>query len=106
MIEKYPGLIKIQLPGGIYRGRPEPLDTFGTPCVFATRKDLPTDVIYEVTKAFWENYKRSWKLNPNFKDYIRPENALSGLAIPLHPGAYKYYKEAGYNIPKKLLPID
>lgn len=106
MIKKYPGLIKIQLPGGIYRGRPEPLDTFGTPCVFATRKDLPTDVVYGVTKAFWENYKRSWKLNPNFKDYIRPENALSGLAIPLHPGAYKYYKEAGYNIPKKLMPID
>jgi len=106
MIAKYPGLAKIQIPGGMYKGRPEPLDTFGTPCVFATRKGLPTDAIYGVTKAFWENYKRTWKVNPNFKNYIKPENALSGLATPLHPGAYKYYKEAGYEIPKRLMPID
>jgi TRAP-type uncharacterized transport system substrate-binding protein len=70
------------------------------------RKGLPEDIVYQVVKTFWDNYKLTWKVNPNFKAYIKPENAIASLALPLHPGAYKYYKEKGYKIPKHLMPID
>jgi len=106
MIEKYPGFGKTIVPGGIYKNLPNDLETIGSPCVFACRKDLPEDVIYKITKAFWENYKLTWKINPGFNKFIKPENALEGLALPLHPGAFKYYNEKGYKIPKKLMPVD
>jgi len=108
MLEKYPGFSKCVIPGGIYREEPNDIPTFGTPCIFACRHGLPEDVIYRIVKAWWEedNYQRSWAVNPGFKDFIMPENALNGLAMPLHPGAYKYYKEKGYDIPDKIMPID
>ena len=31
------------------------------------------------------------------------EKAIAGLSVPLHPGAAKYYREVGVNIPKNLL---
>lgn len=106
MIEKYPGIGPCIIEGGIYKQYPEKVKTIGFPCVFATRKDLPEDVIYRITKAFWENHQRTWKVNPNFEPQIKPENAIAGMALPLHKGAYKYYKEKGYTIPDKIKAID
>jgi TRAP-type uncharacterized transport system substrate-binding protein len=106
MIEKYPGIGPAVIEGGIYKNYPETLKTIGFPCVFATRKGLSADIVYRITKVFWENYKQTWKVNPNFEPQIKPENAIAGMALPLHLGAYKYYKEKGYTIPKHLMPID
>jgi TRAP transporter TAXI family solute receptor len=106
MIDKYPGITYTTIPGGIYKGLPNDLKTIGYPCVFACRKGLPEDMVYQITKAFWEHHQDTWKVNPNFKPQVKPENAIAGLALPLHPGAYKYYKEKGYDIPDKIKPID
>lgn len=106
MIEKYPGIGPAVIVGGSYKNYPETVKTIGFPCVFAARKSLPSDVVYNITKVFWENYKDTHKVNPNFKPQIIPENAIAGMALPLHAGAYKYYKEKGYTIPKHLMPID
>jgi TRAP-type uncharacterized transport system substrate-binding protein len=106
MVEKGIGFGYSVLPGGFYKNYPNALDSIGYPTVLSARKDLPEDAIYKITKAFWENYQETWKINPNFENYIKPENAISGLALPLHKGAYKYYKEKGYQIPKHLMPID
>ncbi|MBA7669105.1 hypothetical protein ES703_77233 [subsurface metagenome] len=108
MIEKYPGFSKTKIPGGIYKNHPDDIQTFATPCIFACSKGLSEDVIYRIVKAWWEedSYQRSWAVNPGFSKFILPENALVGLALPLHPGAYKYYKEAGYTIPDAIMPID
>jgi TRAP transporter TAXI family solute receptor len=106
LIEKYPAFTEVQIPGGTYPGNPDPLNTFGYKCGFTARKDLPDDLVYKITKEFWTNYKVTHKVNPSFSRYIKPENALKGMVLPLHAGAYKYYKEAGYEIPKKLMPID
>jgi TRAP-type uncharacterized transport system substrate-binding protein len=35
---------------------------------------------------------------------VKLENALLGVTVPLHKGAYKYYKEKGINIPAALIP--
>lgn len=108
IVENYPGFVTAKIAGGIYREIPNDLTTVATPCGFSARKDLPEDVVYKIVKAWWEdeNYQRSWAVNPGFKDFIKPENALAGLAMPLHLGAYKYYKEKGYDIPEALMPID
>lgn len=106
LLQKYPAFTKVRIPGKVYPGNPDPIETFGYMCGFTARKDLPSDLVYKITKEFWTNHKLTHKVNPSFAHYIKPENALKGMVLPLHPGAYRYYKEAGYEVPKQLMPID
>ena len=42
--------------------------------------------------------------NPNLKKFFKLDNALDGMSIPLHPGAVKFYKEAGVEVDPSLMP--
>lgn len=54
------------------------------------------DLIYEITKALWNEKTRVLLDVGHAKGKsITTETALSGIGIPLHPGAEKFYKEAG-----------
>ena len=66
-------------------------------------KDLDADVVYAVTKAFWDNLDEVHATSPQVAD-ISPETALNGLNVPLHAGALRYYREAGFDIPDDLIP--
>jgi len=106
LIAKDPSYIHVTIPGGTYPGNPDDIHTVGYKCGFTANKDLPEDVAYEVVKAFWANYEMVMHVNPSFPIYIIPENAFDGMVLPLHPGAYRYYKEQGYEIPDHIMPID
>lgn len=64
---------------------------------FLVRADLPDDYAYLLTKALCENVEEMRTLNANF-EMFEPANGwkqeLTGCA--LHPGALKYYQDAGY----------
>jgi hypothetical protein len=52
--------------------------------------------VYEITKALWNDTTRKLLDTGHAKGkLIRKETALSGAAIPLHPGAERFYREAG-----------
>ncbi|WP_301107539.1 TAXI family TRAP transporter solute-binding subunit [Sporosarcina sp.] len=61
------------------------------------RKDVPEEIVYEITKAISENKEKMVELVPVMEDFD-PKTAgnLEYLGIPLHPGAEKYFKEVGY----------
>ena len=67
--------------------------------ILVTSADQPDDLIYEITKAMWNDNSRKLLDNGHAKGkVIRPETALKGIAgleVPLHAGAEKFYKEAG-----------
>ncbi|MGI9435034.1 MAG: TAXI family TRAP transporter solute-binding subunit [Geminicoccaceae bacterium] len=58
------------------------------------KKNIPDDVIYLVTKVIFDQ-------SPTFKSAHStlgvgsPEHAMTGLDVPIHPGAYRYYNEKG-----------
>ena len=52
------------------------------------------DVVYALTKAVFENLDELRKQHPAFK-HLTKEGMLKGLSAPIHPGAMKYFKEAG-----------
>ena len=83
------------IPGGMYRGTPEDVHTFGVGATFVTSSDVPEDVIYNVVKAVFENFDSFKKLHPAFAHLKKEEMIKDGLSAPLHRGAIKYYKEAG-----------
>jgi TRAP transporter TAXI family solute receptor len=68
--------------------------TFGVEATLVTSASVPDDVVYKLTKEIFENldqFKRlvaaQWQLTK--------KGMLEGLTAPIHPGAMKYYKEAG-----------
>ena len=68
--------------------------TFGVIATLCTASRLPADLVYTVTKEVFENLDGFRRQHPALVDLTK-EGMLEGLSAPLHPGALKYYKEAG-----------
>ncbi len=83
------------IPGGMYRGSDGDTTTFGVRATLVTSADVSEDAVYEVVKAVFENFDDFKKLHPAFANLKKEEMVKASLSAPLHPGAEKYYKEAG-----------
>jgi len=87
---------KAVIPGGMYKGTDNDVETFGVRATFVSSTNTPDEVIYEVVKAVFENFDRFKKLHPAFANLKQEEMISAGLSAPLHPGAERYYKEQGW----------
>ena len=83
------------IPGGMYRGSAADTQTFGVGATFVSSSKVPSDTVYQVVKAVFENFGSFKKLHPAFGNLKKEEMIKDGLSAPLHDGAAKYYKEAG-----------
>ena len=84
------------IPGGMYRGNPNDVHTFGVGATFVTSAKVPDKVVYTVVKAVFDNFDDFKKLHPAFAHLDPKQMIKDGLSAPLHPGAVKYYKERGW----------
>ena len=80
---------------GMYRGTPDKTDTFGVGATIVTTASLPDHIAYEMVKAVFEHHQEFIQLHPSFKGLTKQEMVSQYLTAPLHPGALRYYKEAG-----------
>jgi len=96
LIEKYPYYAKSNIPIKLYprATNKENIPTFGVKATFVTSVEVPDNVVYAITKEVFDNFKDFKKLHPAF-GILTKESMLEGLSCPIHPGAMKYYKEAG-----------
>ncbi len=83
------------IPAGMYRGNDAATETFGVGATFVSSANVPEKVVYEVVKAVFENFDTFRKLHPAFANLKKEQMVKDGLSAPLHPGAEKYFKEAG-----------
>ncbi|WP_338040676.1 TAXI family TRAP transporter solute-binding subunit [Nitratireductor luteus] len=84
------------VPGGTYEGVDEDVTTLSVGAQWITSADQPEDLIYEITKALWNDNTRKLLDSGHQKGrQITLDTALDGIGIPLHPGAEKFYREAG-----------
>mgnify|MGYP002628309613 CR=1 FL=1 len=87
---------KVNIPGGLYAGHPNPTPTYGVMASFVTSAKASDASVYTLVKAVFENFDEFKKLHPAFGN-LDPKNMIKdGLSAPLHPGAVKYYKEKGW----------
>jgi hypothetical protein len=70
------------------------VETFGVKATFVTSAKVPDNVVYAIVKEVFENFEDFKKLHPAYSGLTK-KSMLEGLSAPLHPGAMKYYKEAG-----------
>jgi uncharacterized protein len=95
LVDKNPYFSKAVIPGGMYPGNPDDIETFGVRATFVTRADVSDEAVYQVVKAVFENFEDFKKLHPAFALLDKEEIVTGGLSAPLHPGAERYFKEAG-----------
>ncbi|MCW5770199.1 MAG: TAXI family TRAP transporter solute-binding subunit [Rhodospirillaceae bacterium] len=96
LVAKYPFYAKVNIPGGLYAGHPNPTPTYGVLATMVSSSKVPNEVVYTVVKAVFENFDDFKKLHPAFAA-LKPEDMIkNGISAPIHDGAMKYYKERGW----------
>jgi hypothetical protein len=93
-ISQNPGFIKTTLRAGTYKNLKVDVPTIAAPTVLITHKDVSDDLAYNVAKVIWENHAELVKLNSYWKN-VSLSAAIEGAAIPIHPGALRFYREKG-----------
>jgi len=91
-----PGLMHTAIPMSAYKGLNADVKTVGTVTNIIGSADLPDDLVYQIVKTLYANWPALAKVKKKAIEDSKPENALLGARIPVHPGAMRYYKEMGY----------
>ena len=98
----YPIWTRYTIPSNSYPGQNHEVHTIAQSNFLACRADMSEEYVYLVTKTIYENlpYLRNIHQSIQAMDL---KKSISGLPIPLHPGAVKYYRECGLSVPDELL---
>jgi uncharacterized protein len=87
---------------GTYPNQDQPVRSIASPNVLAVRDDVPEHVVYHITRTIWENLAALQDIHAATRD-MQLDRAVRGLGAPLHPGAIRYYREKGLDIPEELI---
>ena len=95
LTSKYGFFSESPIPSGTYEGV-DKVNTVAVGAQWFTSAKEDSELIYQITKALWNKESRKLMDVGHAKGKtITPDTALSGVGVPLHPGAEKFYKEAG-----------
>jgi len=85
----------------------EDIPTVGVKATLVTSAAVDAEIVYSITREIFERLDEFKSLHPAYQ-VLTPENMLQGLSAPLHPGALRYYREAGLDrfIDPKLTAAD
>ncbi|MCX5908439.1 MAG: TAXI family TRAP transporter solute-binding subunit, partial [Deltaproteobacteria bacterium] len=70
------------------------LPTLTVTCMLIATSDMSNDLVYNLTKSIFQNLDILGEFHAKGK-LVKMETALTGMPLPLHPGAEKYYREVG-----------
>lgn len=100
-----PGRGMLTFDGGLYKGQlnTSEITALGFTQFVGTHADVADDIVYAATKAFWENLDEVHS-TAFFLKAVTAETAFTSVNVPLHPGAARYYQEAGIEIPEAIRP--
>jgi len=91
---EYPFYFSIDIPVGTYRGQDTPIATAAVTAILVVRKDLPEDLVFDMTKAIFDNLETLQRSHSSAA-LISLDRIRNGMPIPLHPGAERYFRQKG-----------
>jgi hypothetical protein len=97
LLSKNPYYVKSIIPVSLYPqiANDEDVKTFGMTATFVTSAKIPDNVVYAITKEVFENLGSLKYSDPTLNMLTKESMVKDGLTAPMHPGALRYYKEAG-----------
>jgi len=90
--------VKFTIPANYYQNQPNPVNTYAAFNILSCHEKLDEDLVYQLTKTLFDNKEELLAVRSTMES-MTYEN-VEKIAIPLHPGALKYYKEMGAPIPE------
>ena len=96
ILEMEPGLMATVIPKGAYKDLEGDVPAVGTMTAIVIHKDVSDDLAYQIVKTLYDNWPELAKVKKQAIENSKPDKALQGARIPVHPGAMRYYKEMGY----------
>ena len=87
---------------GMYPGLEAEVETLSTPNVLVVRADMSEELVYDLTRVLYAAQPELAGVHPAAR-HISAEYTLEVSPIPLHPGSVRYFQEAGYEVPERLI---
>ena len=91
---KYGYYTKTTVPGGTYKGTDSDTGALAIMATLAVNAALDENTVYDMTKALFENLEDLGNGHAKGKE-VSAQTAVTGVSVPFHPGAVKYYRELG-----------
>lgn len=92
----WPFYARATIPARLYRGNPDPIESFGLRATLVTTSRVPAETVYKLVKAVFEPLDQLTRQHPALAGLTTKEMIASGLSAPLHEGAALYYGEMGW----------
>jgi TRAP transporter TAXI family solute receptor len=92
--QKYPFYTQFPIPAGSYRGQNAEVKTVAVKAAFIVSSKLSDDTVYSLTKNLLESKQAITAAHAKGAE-LSAEYAVSGISVPVHPGAEKYFRETG-----------
>ena len=87
----------LQIPAATYPGQTEPIETITIKATMIVDADLDEEVVYQLTAAIYDHKDEIAQENAKGEE-LTIENATSGIAVPFHAGAARYFAEHGVTV--------
>ncbi len=103
---KSPFYYKTTLPAGVYKSWKKPTDLIAFQVYWIAHEKFDPEAVYKMLKVAYDPANKDYlkSVHRQFGGMSAALQPMEGLGIPLHPGAVKYWKEQGMDIPAKLIP--
>lgn len=95
----FPFYIKTTIPGGTYSCVKEDVQTVAVMATIIASNNLSKDLVYNVLKGIFDNKEEIASLHAK-GELLDLKTAVSGISVPFHPGAVKFFTEMGIELPK------
>ena len=94
VMAKYGYYTATTIPGGTYKGTDEDTPALSIKATLAVNANLDEDTVYNMTKTLFENLDELGNSHAKGKE-VSAAAAVTGVSVPFHAGAVKYFKELG-----------
>lgn len=90
----YPFYTVEKIPTNTYPGLEHDVTSAGVMAILVVRSNVADELVYSLTKAVFDNLPQFQSSHPAAR-HLTLHTALSGMALPLHPGAERYFQQNG-----------
>jgi len=104
--DTYPFYTKTVIPAGTYEGQTHPVATFQDAALWCASSALSEQTVYDSLSAIYsaEGLGKLAGTHRAARD-MGLANGLNGVAIPLHRGAYRFWRDKGIHVPSNIIPL-
>lgn len=97
----------LTVPKGMYSGQDRDIQVLGVKCSLLTEIDVDEDIVYKILEVLYIKRLDDIKKQHGALGTLSLEEAIKGLSgAPLHPGAVRFYRDHGVEVPDSLIPSE